>query len=146
MELQGRSFCQLKSLILCHTYSYRHAGYIGSVGLLEVIKRVVLTLREYNQNLSYVCDPVLGDDGKLYLPAEMVPLYSKELVSVATVLTPNQFEAEQLTGQEIRTEQQALQACRSLLQQGPSTVVSPLSHQPRFSLHGLPHCVLSMVA
>ncbi len=50
-------------------------GYIGSVGLLQVIKRVVLALRDVNPELVYVCDPVLGDDGKLYLPAQMVDLY-----------------------------------------------------------------------
>lgn len=45
------------------------------MGLLQVIKRVVLALRAVNPGLVYVCDPVLGDDGKLYLPAQMVDLY-----------------------------------------------------------------------
>ena len=70
-----------------------------------------------------MCDPVLGDDGKLYLPAEMVPLYRSNVVPLATVITPNQFEAEQLTEQPIKTEQDALKACQSLLQRGPQTVV-----------------------
>lgn len=99
------------------------AGYIGSAGLLETIQKVVLTLREVNPELVYVCDPVLGDHGRLYLPAEMVSLYRANLVQLATVLTPNQFEAEQLTQQPIRTEQEALQACEALLRRGPSTVV-----------------------
>ena len=99
------------------------AGYIGSVGLLQVIKRVVQTLRQINSDLVYVCDPVLGDDGKLYLPLEMVTLYKTELLQLASVITPNQFEAEQLTGREVRTEQEALQACHYLLDQGPQSVV-----------------------
>lgn len=100
------------------------AGYIGSVGLLQVIKRVVETLRQSNPDLVYVCDPVLGDDGKLYLPAEMVDLYKSDILHLASIITPNQFEAEQLTGSKISTEQEALQACQYLLKQGPQAVVS----------------------
>ncbi len=104
----------------------RPAGYIGSVGLLQVIKRVVQTLRQTNPDLVYVCDPVLGDDGKLYLPPEMVTLYRTELLQLASVITPNQFEAEQLTGRGVKTEEDALQACHHMLDQGPGTVVRHL--------------------
>lgn len=89
------------------------------------------TLRQTNRDLVYVCDPVLGDNGKLYLPLEMVTLYKTELLQLASVITPNQFEAEQLTGREVKTEQEALQACHLLLDQGPQTVVRilPLADQ-----------------
>ena len=46
----------------------------------------------------YVCDPVLGDHGKLYVPAELVEIYKKDVVPLATLLTPNQFELELLNG------------------------------------------------
>lgn len=88
---------------------------------------MVQTLRKANPALIYVCDPVLGDDGKLYLPSEMVTLYRSELLQLASILTPNQFEAEQLAGREIKTEQDALEACHHLLDQGPTTVVSQLA-------------------
>lgn len=38
-------------------------------------------------------------------------------------MTPNQFEAEQLTGLSIQSEQDALAACAQLHQRGPHTVV-----------------------
>lgn len=41
-----------------------------------------------------VCDPVLGDDGQLYLPEELVQVFRNELIAHATILTPNQFECE----------------------------------------------------
>jgi len=105
------------------SYTHLVTGYIGSVGLLQVIKRVVLALRAVNPGLVYVCDPVLGDDGKLYLPAQMVDLYRSDVLQLATVLTPNQFEAEQLTRSRISSQQDALRACLTLLVRGPKTVV-----------------------
>ena len=105
-----------------------NAGYIGSVGLLDTIKRVVDSLRQENPDLIYVCDPVLGDEGRLYLPGEMVGLYKSDILPIASLITPNQFEAEQLTGASVQTEQEALQACNTLLDRGPKTVVSPMSY------------------
>ncbi|RZC61335.1 hypothetical protein C5167_023108 [Papaver somniferum] len=39
----------------------------------------------------------MGDEGKLYVPQELVSVYREKVVPVASMLTPNQFEAEQLT-------------------------------------------------
>lgn len=41
-----------------------------------------------------VCDPVLGDNGKLYVPKELVALYRDSVVPLADIVTPNQFECE----------------------------------------------------
>ena len=41
-----------------------------------------------------MCDPVLGDHGKLYVPEALVDIYRKEVMPLATLLTPNQFECE----------------------------------------------------
>lgn len=40
-----------------------------------------------------MCDPVLGDDGRLYVPEELVGAF-RELVTHADLVTPNQFECE----------------------------------------------------
>lgn len=45
------------------------------------------------------------------------------MVPLASVLTPNQFEAEQLTGRPITSEADAAAACRQLHARGPHTVV-----------------------
>ena len=55
-----------------------------------------------------VCDPVLGDGGKLYVPTELVEAYRAEVVPLAAVVTPNQFEAELLTGRAVRTVDDAV--------------------------------------
>lgn len=37
---------------------------------------------------------MLGDDGALYVPKEFVEIYRDEVVPMAHLLTPNQFESE----------------------------------------------------
>jgi pyridoxine kinase len=59
----------------------------------------------------------------LYVPAELTTIYREEIVPLATLLTPNQFEAELLTGMTIGSEEDALAACASLHQAGPPSVV-----------------------
>lgn len=49
------------------------------------------TLCAYSR--SPVCDPVLGDEGKLYVPQEFVAIYRDQLLPMASVITPNQTEA-----------------------------------------------------
>ena len=41
-----------------------------------------------------VCDPVMGDDGKMYVPAELLDVYRDKIVPLADIISPNQFEAE----------------------------------------------------
>ncbi|KAL4179166.1 hypothetical protein AMTRI_Chr13g85920 [Amborella trichopoda] len=103
-------------------YTHLLTGYIGSVSFLNMVFQVVDKLRSINPDLIYVCDPVLGDEGKLYVPQELVSVY-KKVVSVASMLTPNQFEVEQLTGLRITSEQDGLEACNLLHATGPSKVV-----------------------
>ncbi|EFJ29421.1 hypothetical protein SELMODRAFT_170710 [Selaginella moellendorffii] len=104
-------------------YTHLLTGYIGSASFLRTVHRVIEKLRSVNPNLVYVCDPVMGDEGRLYVAPELVPLFRDLIVPVATMLTPNQFEAERLTGRSIRTTHDARQACRDLHGAGPSKVV-----------------------
>jgi pyridoxine kinase len=65
-------------------------GYIGSVSFLEAVE-VVDTVRKYNPNARFVCDPVLGDNGRFYVPKELVDVYRNIVIPKADVVTPNQF-------------------------------------------------------
>lgn len=70
-----------------------------------------------------MCDPVLGDNGQLYVPEELVPIYRERIVPLADVVTPNQFEAELLTGVKISDIPSALAAIDVLHSKGVRTVV-----------------------
>ncbi len=64
-------------------------GYIGSSTFLHSISEVVDRVKEKNPDLVYICDPVLGDNGKLYVPAELVGLFRDVIVPKASIVTPN---------------------------------------------------------
>ncbi|KAH0448676.1 hypothetical protein IEQ34_022476 [Dendrobium chrysotoxum] len=100
-------------------YSHLLTGYIGSVSFLDAVLGVVEKLRLINPELLYVCDPVMGDEGKLYVPEELVSVYREKVVPVASMLTPNQFEIEKLTGSRILSEKDSLEACNKLHAAGP---------------------------
>ncbi|KAL5574382.1 hypothetical protein UlMin_023979 [Ulmus minor] len=104
-------------------YTHLLTGYIGSVSFLNTVLEVVNKLRSVNPKLTYVCDPVMGDEGKLYVPPELVVVYREKVVPVASMLTPNQFEAEKLTGFRIESESDGRDACNILHAAGPSKVV-----------------------
>ncbi|XP_052204592.1 pyridoxal kinase [Diospyros lotus] len=104
-------------------YTHLLTGYIGSVSFLNSILEVVNKLRSVNPKLTYVCDPVLGDEGKLYVAPELAVLYREKVVPLASMLTPNQFEAELLTGLRIVSEQDGREACNILHAAGPPKVV-----------------------
>ncbi|KAG6581217.1 Pyridoxal kinase, partial [Cucurbita argyrosperma subsp. sororia] len=104
-------------------YTHLLTGYIGSVSFLNTVLKVVDKLRSANPKLIYVCDPVMGDEGKLYVPQELVSVYREKVVPVASMLTPNQFEAEQLTGLRIQSERDGREACNILHAAGPARVV-----------------------
>ena len=77
------------------------------------------------ENHPAVCDPVMGDDNRLYVSEDLVPAYRDQIIALATVLTPNQYEAELLTGTTIDSKASALAACHALHQSGVATVVRP---------------------
>lgn len=70
-----------------------------------------------------VCDPVLGDNGHLYVPESLIPIYQNEILPLADICTPNQFEAEILTGIQINSKDDALRAIDWLHEKGITTVV-----------------------
>ena len=37
-------------------------------------------------------------EGKMYVPEDLLPVYKDEVIPIADILTPNQFEVELLTG------------------------------------------------
>ena len=72
-------------------YSHIINGYIGSDGFLKQLKSTVEHLKKKNPNLTYVCDPVMGDtEPGWYVPQSLLPIYRDEILPLADVCVPNQ--------------------------------------------------------
>jgi len=106
------------------SYSHIISGYIGSKSFLQRLAGVVRRLKEINPGLVYVCDPVMGDTGPgMYVPPDLLPVYQSEILPLADVCVPNQFEAELLTGRKVLTEEDAVTVMEELHGRGVGTVV-----------------------
>lgn len=65
----------------------------------------------------------MGDNGRLYVPKSLIPIYQNEILPLADICTPNQFEAETLTGIKINSKEDALKAIDWFHEKGVKTVV-----------------------
>lgn len=106
-----------------HQYSHLLTGYVRSLSFLQKVTETVKQLKQANPNLLYVCDPVMGDNGEMYVPSELLYEFRDNLTVLADVVTPNQFEAELLTGIKICNEDDALRAMQVLHDRGIKTVI-----------------------
>lgn len=104
-------------------FSHVLTGYIGKDAFLEKVGEKIAEMKKTNPDLIFVCDPVMGDNGKFYVPPELVPVYRDKIITLADILTPNQFELEQLAGMAVSSEGEAFAAIDSLHAKGIQTVV-----------------------
>ena len=75
-RMDGDQFIELvDGLFSNKLFNYSHilTGYIGNVSLLEAIAQLLTRIQQVDsiQSPIYVCDPVLGDNGKLYVSEEL---------------------------------------------------------------------------
>lgn len=73
------------------------SGYVPGAAAVEAVGNVAKELREKAKakpgSFFWVLDPVMGDNGKLYVAEDVVPAY-RGLIPYADLILPNQFEAE----------------------------------------------------
>lgn len=104
-------------------YSHVLTGYINGIDTLRTALKIVKELKQQNPNLQFFCDPVMGDERRLYVPEEMVALYRDEIIPHADMIFPNQTEAEFLTGMRIESESDAWQVIDVLHSRGVKAVI-----------------------
>ncbi|XP_073943315.1 pyridoxal kinase-like [Choristoneura fumiferana] len=115
----------IEGLILNEVDYYTHliTGYSRSPESLKQLAEIIKKLKQKNPQLIYVCDPVMGDNGKMYVPEDILPVYRDIVVPLADIITPNQFEAELMTGMPVKDLDGALKVIEALHQKGVKTVV-----------------------
>ncbi|MEJ2747128.1 MAG: bifunctional hydroxymethylpyrimidine kinase/phosphomethylpyrimidine kinase [Anaerolineae bacterium] len=95
-------------------------GFIGRTALIETI---AAKLRQYQLNNS-VIDPVLvNPNGQAMFPTEVTQAYIKHLLPLADLITPNQREAELLTGLPVQSVAEMATAVTHLHALGPKNIL-----------------------
>ncbi|KAL3321040.1 hypothetical protein Ciccas_000280 [Cichlidogyrus casuarinus] len=100
-----------------NNYDFLLSGYVGDDTFLSKLGYIVRDLKSKNPYLIFYCDPVMGDNGKFYVPEKLLQIYKTEILPLADVLTPNQFEAEQISGMKIRSEQDVFKCIHQIQNQ-----------------------------
>ncbi|MCL2801406.1 MAG: pyridoxal kinase PdxY [Treponema sp.] len=100
------------------------SGYLGGADIGKVIHDAVKKARKYSPNVLYCCDPVMGDIGRgLYVKPDIPEIFKNELVPLADIVCPNQFEIETLTDVKVDSLDSAVKAINILHNMGPSIVL-----------------------
>eukprot|EP01107_Rhizomastix_libera_P005940 TRINITY_DN20048_c0_g1_i1.p1 TRINITY_DN20048_c0_g1~~TRINITY_DN20048_c0_g1_i1.p1 ORF type:complete len:298 (+),score=74.24 TRINITY_DN20048_c0_g1_i1:36-929(+) len=107
-------------------YTHLLTGYCRNVDALKKVAAIADTIKERYKDFVYVCDPVMGDDGKLYVSVtqEVVETYKTEILKRASVLLPNMTELEALTDMKITTLSEAEKAIDCIHQKGVPVVIA----------------------
>ena len=95
------------------------SGYLASPAQAEAIAGLVQAVKAVSPEAIYVCDPVIGDAGGLYVGPEIAGGVRDRLLPLADVATPNAFECAWLAGGGARELSQLAEAARGL---GPGKV------------------------
>ncbi|XP_070510082.1 pyridoxal kinase [Chironomus tepperi] len=104
-------------------YTHLLTGYAKNDEFLREISKIIKALRAVNPDMIYVCDPVMGDAGKMYVPESLLPIFREEIVPLCDICTPNQFEVELLTQQKVNNEKDAWKGMMWFHEKGVKTVV-----------------------
>ena len=89
-------------------------GYLGDAEQAPVILDAVERIKAANPAALYICDPVLGDEGKRYVSDSIADAVLNGLVPRADWLTPNAFELGLFAGREIDGLETARNAARRI--------------------------------
>ncbi len=96
-------------------------GYMPSTEHVALAASTVEQIRQSNSGLTYLCDPIIGDDpGGLYVDETVASAVRDELIPLASIATPNRFELEWLSGKSSKRAKTAIGPAKAL---GPETVL-----------------------
>ena len=96
------------------------SGYMGSQEICEAVAGIAKKFKAKNPDVLYLCDPVIGNTNCFVKP-EVLDFFKNHLV--ADIITPNQFEAETLSGLAITDTESLKTVARHFHDRGTKIVV-----------------------
>lgn len=113
-------------------------GYFASAAQVHAVATLIRRMKSANSDLTYVCDPVMGDKAGLYVPVETAQAIRDELIPLATVATPNRYELAWMSDAELETNNQIIDAALAL---GPQKML--VTSAVAMMAHGIGNLFLS---
>ena len=74
------------------------SGYFANAGQVRATARLVERVKAVSPDAIYLCDPVIGDSGRLYVADDIASGIRETLLPLADIATPNRFECAWLRG------------------------------------------------
>ena len=100
------------------------SGYLGSAEQGEHILGIVRKVKAANPQAKYFCDPVMGHPEKGCIVAPGVAdFHVRYALPASDIIAPNLIELEILCGHAVNNVQDAVDAARELIAQGPEIVL-----------------------
>lgn len=102
-------------------------GYVPSAEGVQAVGEIGKNIKERFPNAIWLLDPVMGDDGRLYVSESVIPVYKDILKQgCVSIITPNGFEAELLTGITLDSFESIQQALKILHEEykAPNVIIS----------------------
>ncbi|QEU61270.1 Bud16 [Kluyveromyces lactis] len=104
------------------------SGYMPNRNTLACMARFYKEIKRHNRNLLWLLDPVMGDEGQLYVDEDVIPEYQDIIHSgLVDIITPNQFEMELLYGKPIVNISDLYTAIQEIHQFVPVIVITSCS-------------------
>lgn len=76
------------------------SGFMANASQALAVADMVNQLKQRNPQLTYLCDPVMGDAAGLYIPVETANAMRDHLLPIADITTPNLHELAWLAGRD----------------------------------------------
>jgi pyridoxine kinase len=90
------------------------SGYLGDAGQAEAVASLVGAVKAANPDARYLCDPVIGDAGGLYVADGTAAAIRDRLVPIADIATPNRHELEWIAGSPLPSIRDIVSVARDL--------------------------------
>ena len=89
-------------------------GYFASANQIRVVASFIRKMKSKKAALYILVDPVLGDDGSLYVSSEVATSIRDDLLPLATCIIPTCFELGWLSGKPVSNKAEVLLAAATL--------------------------------
>ncbi|QYD70414.1 pyridoxal kinase PdxY [Paraburkholderia edwinii] len=99
------------------------SGYLGTPEQAQAVIEIVRAVKAVNPHARYFCDPVMGTATGCRVEPGIQEFLVKSMPEVSDAIMPNHSELQRLVGRMIETTEEAVTACRELMQRGPKLVL-----------------------